>query len=62
MTRKTIDEAKAAAQNFIRAIDEMDEQERPGGKAFMYPSPKHRASVRRKSMDLTRSLADLRRY
>lgn len=57
MTASTIREAKRLAKEFIKLIEEMEEAE----KDQSWGSPKHRGAVKRRSMDLTRALADLRR-
>ncbi len=50
--------AVKTAQEFIRLAEklEVEEQKREG-----YSAPKERGALRRKSMDLTRALAEMRR-
>ncbi|WP_461169294.1 hypothetical protein [Arthrobacter sp. Z1-15] len=76
MNRQTIKEAKAEAQTFIKACDEaltrLDEElERNNRRRAEVSRPKpsdhswgsaKTGTLRRKSMDLTRILATLRRY
>lgn len=65
MTLKKIKVAVEIAKEFIALAAEMEEAEKEYGKSSqgepVYPSPKHRGAVRRRSMDLTRALADMRR-
>lgn len=59
MNRDTLDAAIADAEKFLtyahQLCQELDDE------AGAYPGAKIRGQVRRASMDLTRSLADLRR-
>lgn len=64
MSPETIKSAKKMAAEFIKAIDEMVAEEKTRKSThgdWTYASPKHRGAVRRKSMDLTRALAEMRR-
>ncbi len=57
MTNTSIEEAREAARQFLVLIREMQyEEEARGAK-----SPKHRGALRRKSMELTRLLAKMRK-
>jgi hypothetical protein len=57
-----IKEAKRLASEFITLVREMEEAERaPRPGDYHYDSPKHRGAVRRKSMDLTRALSEMRK-
>lgn len=60
----TIKEVKKLARELIELIDNMESAEKelksPHGD-YHYNSPKHRGAVRRKSMDLTRALAEMRK-
>lgn len=64
MTKQRINEAKRIAKDFLDCIKEMEQEEEKrvssDGK-YHYDSPAHRGTVRRRSMDLTRALANLRR-
>lgn len=73
MNRKTIEAAKAEAATFISACDDalarLDEEAAFGWRGGRKPTPgdhsygsKQTGTLRRKSMDLTRLLAQLRRY
>lgn len=73
MNRQTIKEAKAEAQTFIKACDDalarLDEEAAYSWGPSAKPSPAdysggspQTGTLRRKSMDLTRTLATLRRY
>jgi hypothetical protein len=57
MCDKKISEARKLATEFISAIGAMYMEEQCRGDR----SPKHRGAVRRKSMDLTRILAEMRK-
>ena len=64
MQDKAIKKACETARRFIAECIEMEEEEkklvsRDG--TYHYTSPKHRGSVRRRSMDLTRALAEMRK-
>ncbi len=67
MDDKKIKLAVKVAKEFIALVDEMvtEEKERVcvlDGRTYgQYPSPKHRGAVRRRSMDLARALADMRK-
>lgn len=61
MTNESIEEAKIIAMSFISAVSEMQANEKPNERGYTYNSPKHRGAVRRRSMDLTRALAEMRR-
>lgn len=57
MTNNNIEEAQKIARQFLMLIREMQlEEEARGAK-----SPKHRGALRRKSMELTRQLAEMRK-
>jgi len=58
VTDKKINEAKRLAVEFVASVEKMRACEKVNAN---YPSGKHRAEVRRRSMDLTRALADMRR-
>lgn len=64
MQKDRIAMAKKLAKEFIDAINDMETEEKQrtssDGK-YTYDSPKHRGAVRRKSMDLTRALAEMRK-
>jgi uncharacterized protein YaaR (DUF327 family) len=64
MRAESIATAKKLAKEFIEAVNDMETEEKQrvssDGK-WHYDSPKHRGVVRRKSMDLTRSLATMRK-
>ena len=73
MNRQTIKDAKTEAQAFITACDEalarLDEEAANGWGGGRKPTPGDQSggspqtgTLRRKSMDLTRILATLRRY
>ena len=55
MNQGTLREAMKAAHDFLAAANKLEHQ-----KISDYPS-KERAAVKRKSMDLTRALAEMRR-
>lgn len=65
MQREKILEAKRLAKEFIRTVDQMEmvEEEKieRNGRKQRYNAPKFRGAVRRRSMDLTRALAEMRR-
>ena len=65
MQREKILEAKRLAQEFIRSVSEMEAVEAEmferNGRKHRYNAPKFRGIVRRRSMDLTRALAEMRR-
>ena len=65
MQREKILEAKRLAQEFVRTVDEMEmvesEMFEHNGRKHRYNAPKFRGAVRRRSLDLTRVLADMRR-
>ena len=74
MNRQTIKDAKAEAQTFIKACDDAlarldyeksgygyGDPKKPSPFDYSYGSPQT-GTLRRKSMDLTRILATLRRY
>lgn len=54
MNRTKLTEARKQAEEFIKRVDKLSELSE-------YYSPKESASVRRQSMELTRSLAELRK-
>jgi hypothetical protein len=64
MQNSKIQEAKKLAKQFLQVVDVMEKEEErlnePNENTF-YQSPKHRGAVRRKSMDLTRALAEMRK-
>jgi len=63
MDDKKIKLAVKVAKEFIALADEMEKTEKAsftGFNGLTYPSRKHRGAVRRRSMDLTRALADMR--
>lgn len=64
MDDKKIKLAVKVAKEFIALADEMFKNENVPDNysthGYCYPSPKHRGAVRRRSMDLTRALADMR--
>lgn len=69
MDKKTLDRTVAEARRFLAAVEALRAAEsKPPTVAvvgeYTYPSPvgRERAACRRASMDLTRALADLRRY
>lgn len=53
-------ETQEEAQRFIDAVQELLEQQAHGNVSKKYPSGMYVANIKRKSMDLTRSLAALR--
>ena len=64
MQKNRIIEAKKLAQEFINLVNELEAEENrrvSTNGEYTYDSPKHRGAVRRKSMDLTRSLAEMRK-
>lgn len=65
MQRKKILEAKRLAQEFIISVSEMEAVEAEmferNGRKRRYNAPKFRGAVCRRSMDLTRALAEMRR-
>lgn len=65
MKSEKINEVKRLMKELGKAISEMETEEKENRKSehgdYLYPSPKHRGAVRRKSMDLTRALADMRK-
>jgi len=65
MNDKKINEAKRLAVEFVASVEKMRAietgYEKTDSGEVRYPSGKHRAEVRRRSMDLTRALADMRR-
>jgi len=65
MNEKKINEAKRLAVEFVASVERMRVAEKEYGKSStgntIYPSPKHRGEVRRRSMDLTRALAEMRK-
>lgn len=66
MEKDRIDAAMEAAIAFINAVSDMHKEEEGRGSVYdgihyQYTSPKHRGAVRRKSMDLTRALAEMRK-
>jgi hypothetical protein len=64
MTKANIDAAMKECLAFIRSVEEMEREEeklRNHEKGYSYPSTKHRGTVRRRSMDLTRALAEMRK-
>jgi len=64
MQNSKIQEAKELAKQFLQVVDVMEKEEERLNEPYentFYPSPKHRGAVRRKSMDLTRSLAEMRK-
>jgi hypothetical protein len=64
MNKSNIEKAVRAAEDFITAVADMRVEEKSrvseDGK-YQYDSPKHRGSVRRKSMDLSRALSEMRK-
>ena len=64
MTDKSIAIVKKLAKELLELIKTMEDEEKTRISThgnYCYPSPKNRGSVRRKSMDLTRALADMRK-
>lgn len=64
MQNSKIQEAKKLAKQFLQVVDVMEKEEERLNEPYentFYRSPKHRGSVRRKSMDLTRALAEMRK-
>jgi hypothetical protein len=65
MQHKKILEAKRLAQEFIISVSEMEAVEAKifelNGRKPRCNAPKFRGAVRRRSMDLTRALAEMRR-
>lgn len=65
MTKDKLTVAKRECKRFLALVADMERAEEELNarinSSFAYASPKHRGFVRRSSMDLTRSLADLRR-
>jgi len=64
MQNSKIQEAKELANQFLQVVGVMEKEEERLNEPYkntIYPSPKHRGAVRRKSMDLTRSLAEMRK-
>ena len=58
-----IKEAKAEAKRFLKRCEEWEAQQgRKDDFGHRIDTPKESGAVRRASMDLTRSLANLRRY
>ena len=67
MDKKTLDRAVGEARRFLAAADALQKAEsKPPTVVGTYTYPplvgRERAACRRASMDLTRALADLRRY
>lgn len=65
MQRENIEKAVKIAYEFIRSVSEMEAVEAEiferNGRKQRYNAPKFRGAVRRRSMDLTRALAEMRR-
>ena len=64
MTRETVNVAVAEAERFLaraHALLIVDNQTEPADRSVYYGS-KETGALRRASMDLTRALADLRKY
>ena len=64
MRNEAIKKAKKMAKEFIECINDMEIEEKQRISQYgpySYDSPKHRGAVRRKSMDLTRALAEMRK-
>ena len=65
MQRENIEKAVKIAYEFIRSVSEMEAVEAEmferNGRKHRYNAPKFRGAVRRRSLDLTRVLADMRR-
>ena len=65
MQRENIEKAVKIAYEFIRSVSEMESVEAEmfelNGMKHRYNAPKFRGAVRRRSLDLTRVLADMRR-
>lgn len=57
MQLENIETAKRLAKQFLTSVSAMEKAEGDRG----YTSPKHRGDVRRKSMDLTRALSEMRK-
>jgi len=58
-------DAYEAAKEFMKRVDAMRTEEKNRKSAqgeYYYDSPKHRGAVRRSSMELTRALAQMRKY
>lgn len=58
MKRATLDRALADARRFINAAERARTESRPAGPGWR--GDRHTGAVQRTSMDLTRTLADLR--
>ena len=56
-----IKEAKAEAKRFLKRVEEYEKAQKEKYASWA-DTPKESGAVRRASMDLTRSLANLRRY
>ena len=64
MQNSKIQEAKELAEQFLRVVAVMEKEEERLNEPYVntsYQSPKHRGAVRRKSLDLTRALAEMRK-
>lgn len=64
MQDSKIKEAKKLASEFVVLVKELEDVEKElksPHSDYHYNSPKHRGAVRRKSMDLTRALAEMRK-
>ena len=59
MTGKNIREAKALALEFIKIVHKMEHEDSSFRES--YTSPRTRGELRRKSLDLSRALADMRK-
>jgi len=59
MKMDEIQKAKKAAVDFIESVDDVERAEAILNKYDT--SPKHRGAMRRRSMDLTRALSEMRR-
>ena len=59
MRGKNIREAKALALEFIKIVHKMEDEDSSFRES--YTSPRTRGDLRRKSLDLSRALADMRK-
>ena len=59
MTGKNTREAKALALEFIKIVHKMEDEDSSFRES--YTSPRTRGELRRKSLDLSRALADMRK-
>ena len=61
MTKEKLKTAKEEARRFLDRVEKLEKTEGGLDRAYFY-APKQSGAVRRASMDLTRALAELRKY